>query len=212
MYRPVLKQCGLEKVVVHDHWYGFHWYSSGFLPVDAALSTLWSLLEDFDVNNSCLNKRCSQSWSQTGLLYIIHDSVHHLGDFLCCLLEGAVFFPDSKFFLLFFSGTFWWLCTSASPVPIVACSEEIIRSSLVISDKPSGTLVFLWTTLVWGWSNLFETFCSSLAWDDWMGQGRTSQSKCMWAGTWARAWVWDAEEPEATASRKGGLGHGSKSL
>lgn len=152
-------------------------------------------------------------WIQTWLLYIINNSVHHLGDFLWCLVDRAVFFPDPKFFFLFFSGTIWWLWTSASPLPIVACSEEFICSSVVISETTSGTSVFLWTTLVWGWSNLFEMLCSSLAWDDWMGQGRTSQSKCMWAGTWARAWVWDTEEPEATTVRKGGLlGDGSNSL
>lgn len=136
----------------------------------------------------------------------------YLVDFFCFLIDGAAFssfFSDSlvwAFSLLLLSDLLWWLSPTLSIIPDEAgvghgiCAWEGLSVMVVIMF--AGTWIFLQATLVP--SILFKVLCFMVAWDDWIGQGKTSQSKCMWAGTCAIVWGWETEEPETSKAGKGG--------
>lgn len=147
--------------------------------------------------------------------------IFHLTAFLCCLEGRAVFWSDSfvtSFFFLFLWSIFCWLQPSPFMFPVDACREAGKRSltgqSLLVLNKLSETWVSLWTALVWASGSFCEMLCSSLARVGWLGQGRTSQSKCIWGGIWERVWVWDIPEEEGTPAvrKRGGLGAGAPRL
>lgn len=147
----------------------------------------------------------------------------YLDNFFCFLMATAVFFSFlSKSFVwafsfLFLSVILWGLgihspCTAADEAGggdglcLWMCS-----STEVSFDFPE-FWVFFGATLVGDSSDLCEMLCCLPAWDDWMGHGKTSQSKCMWAGTWAIAWGWETEEQEAAkAGKEGGPEAGGQS-
>lgn len=130
---------------------------------------------------------------------------YYLVDFFCFLKDFAgvfSFFSNSllwAFSLLFLSDILQWL----GPCPSIA-PDEAGGGDGMCSRIGSSVKVFFRATLVWDSSALCKMFCCMLAWDDRIGQGKTSQSKCMWAGTWAKVWGWETEEPETTKVGKGG--------
>lgn len=162
----------------------------------------------------CLQKNIYIKHSGLTFVHFVHVSILDLVDFFCFLKDVAVFFSffsDSfvcAFSFLLLSDVLWWLGPSPSIAPDEAGGGDGIcgRMGLSVSvfiEFP-GAWVFLWTALVWDSSLLCEMFCCVLVWDDWMGQGKTSQSKCMWAGTWAIVWGWETDEPETTKAGEGG--------
>lgn len=149
------------------------------------------------------------------LLNSAHVSIIHLADFLCCLASAASSFPFTSdcfvpvFFFLFFSDIFWWSGHSLSD-GVGGVSD--MRSQRVNSPRLSGTWVFLWRTLVCDSSNLCEMLWCTLAWDDWMGHGKTSQRKCMWEGTWAMLCGWGTEPETLMVGNSEGPGAGGQNL
>lgn len=153
--------------------------------------------------------------SYLNFVHSVHVSILHLVDSVCFLMDIAAFFS-------FFCDSFVWAFSFLLPsdllgridhsfamAPDEACVDSDICSRMGWSLKTSvglpGTWIFLLTTLVWNSSNLCEIFCCAPGWDNWRGQGKTSQSKCMWAGTWATVWGWETQEPDATeAGERGG--------
>lgn len=126
-------------------------------------------------------------------------------------MDITVVLSDSfvrTFLFLFLSDLLWWL----GPAPSIASAEAGGGDGICSRMGPSGkvfiefpgTWVFLWLTLPWDSLIFCEMFCCPLPWDDWRGQGKTSQSKCMWAGTWAMACGCETEDPETTKAGKGG--------
>lgn len=225
-YWPVLRHCGLEMVVVYDHQYSSHWKIHDMT---------WHFWKLFVVKNFCLWSKAHQhvhypqcicrkmyiKHSDFKFVHCVHVLVLYLDNFLCFLMATTVFFSFfSKSFVwafsfLFLSVLLWWLGHSPCIAPDEEGGEDGIGlrmgSPTEVSFDFTEFWVFLGTTLTGDSSNLSEILCCSLAWDDWMGQGKTSQSKCMWAGTWAIEWGWETEESEAAkAGMDGGLEAGGQ--
>lgn len=121
-------------------------------------------------------------------------------DFFCFLVAITL----SEFFVrtfsfFFLSGLLWWLVP-----PLSSASEQVgceggPGSQMGSSGRLfSGTLVLTWDLLMSG-----VIICCLLAWDDWMGQGNTSQRKCMWAGKLATGRGWESKDPDATRAGNG---------
>lgn len=148
----------------------------------------------------------------TNRLYIVRVKLYsHLVDFFCFLEDAPVFFSVfSNSFVwalsfLFLSCFLWWPGHSPLTAPEDTDGKEDTSSRAGSSVVLPGTLVFLQTTLAWNSSGVVrEMGCCALARVGWTGQGKTSQRKCMCAGTWAIVWGWETEESETTTVWKGG--------
>lgn len=130
----------------------------------------------------------------------------YLASFFCFLIDFAAFFSFfSKFFV--WASSFWSLSVLLLwPGGAGFGNGMCLRagSSVKASFEFPGTWVFLGRTLVEDSSCLCEMLGSGPAWGGWMGQGKTSQSKCMCAGTWARDWCWETEEPGTVCGLEAG--------
>lgn len=119
-------------------------------------------------------------------------------DFFCFLLVSFV--PALSSLLL--SCLLWRLSSSFSIASDEAGCEYGICFWIVSLENVfcelSETWPLTWPTSMWDLSIFWEMPCWLPTLEDWMEQGKTSQRKCMWAGTWAMACGWETEDPETT--------------
>lgn len=139
----------------------------------------------------------------------------YLMSFICFLASLSFFFSSlsqSLVWALMSLIVSLWFLSGILPSPFVGLERgggDAVRrlpivSSLEVSFRLPGTWGFSLTSLVATISCLREVSSCSPACDDLMGQGNTSQSKCMCAATWGRAWCWGTEEPERPNPEKSG--------
>lgn len=180
-----------------------------FLEVFVAKNfSLWSYNHQCALPQRCI---CKRNKSQIRPLDLI---------FVKCVRFKKYLVAFFGFLLLFFScpwEPFLWVFTFKLFPDIVfwrsrsfsAASDDArvgerskIDSWVKILAVSTGEWGFLTTILEWISCILCEAFSCVLAWDNWMEQGRTSQRKCMWAGTWAKGWCGDTEESETTKAEE----------
>lgn len=125
-------------------------------------------------------------------------SIFQYLDFFCFLVVitlSVSFFETFSFFFL--SGLWGWLVA-----PPLFASEEVDfeRGSWTGS---SGRLFSGALGVQRDMQMSCEIICFLPVWDDWMGQGNTSQRKCMWEGTPATCWGWETTDPDKTKAGGG---------